>query len=150
MERRPDGATGPEEIPRVPAPSVRDGRAGSQEGQAEQEAQEGGGPQRVFLRSAFMDPQRPGDKREMHHGGGVDGSVRVALGAGAAQSAELLTHDSCGVTEADIQRLRDVGFDDRAIHDATQIIAFFNYINRVASALGVPDEPDWEDDGLGI
>lgn len=39
-----------------------------------------------------------------------------------------------------IQGLRDARLDDRAIHDATQIISYFNYINRVADALGVEPE----------
>ena len=39
-----------------------------------------------------------------------------------------------------IQWLRDHGLDDRTIHDATQIIGYFNYINRVADALGVEPE----------
>jgi alkylhydroperoxidase family enzyme len=38
---------------------------------------------------------------------------------------------------ADIENLRAAGLNDRAIHDATQVIAYFNYINRVADALGV-------------
>lgn len=42
--------------------------------------------------------------------------------------------------EADVQGLRAAGLDDVAIHDATQIIGFFNYINRVADALGVQPE----------
>ncbi len=42
--------------------------------------------------------------------------------------------------EADIEALRAAGLDDAAIHDATQIIGFFNYINRVADALGVEPE----------
>lgn len=37
--------------------------------------------------------------------------------------------------------LRAAGFDDTAIHDAAQVIAYFNYINRVADALGVDLEP---------
>jgi alkylhydroperoxidase family enzyme len=41
---------------------------------------------------------------------------------------------------ADIEGLRTAGLDDRAIHDATQIISYFNYINRVADALGVEPE----------
>jgi alkylhydroperoxidase family enzyme len=48
--------------------------------------------------------------------------------------------------EADIAQLRAAGFDDRAIHDATQIAAYFNYINRVADALHVEQEHfvrDW-------
>lgn len=40
----------------------------------------------------------------------------------------------------DIAALRAAGFDDRAIHDATQIAAYFNYINRVADALHVENE----------
>ncbi len=41
---------------------------------------------------------------------------------------------------ADIERLRDHGFDDRAIHDAVQVVAYFNYITRVADGLGVEPE----------
>lgn len=40
----------------------------------------------------------------------------------------------------DIEGLRAAGFDDRAIHDATQVAAYFNYINRVADALHVEPE----------
>ncbi len=42
--------------------------------------------------------------------------------------------------ETDIQQLRQAGWDDTAIHDATQVIGFFNYINRVADGLGVERE----------
>ena len=42
--------------------------------------------------------------------------------------------------EDDIHALRTLGFDDRAIHDATQVIAYFNYINRIADALHVEAE----------
>ena len=41
---------------------------------------------------------------------------------------------------ADVERLRAAGFDDRAIHDATQAVAYFNYINRVADGLGTDPE----------
>ena len=41
---------------------------------------------------------------------------------------------------ADIERLRAFGFDDSAIHDAVQVVSYFNYINRVADALGVDPE----------
>ncbi len=54
--------------------------------------------------------------------------------------AEKLSLDPRDSTAADIKRLREHGFDDRAIHDAVQIIGFFNYINRVADALGVEPE----------
>lgn len=32
-----------------------------------------------------------------------------------------------------------------AIHDAIQVIAYFNYINRVAEAVGTDAEPDWDE-----
>jgi alkylhydroperoxidase family enzyme len=51
-----------------------------------------------------------------------------------------LTLTPSAMTEADIEKLRAVGLDDRAIHDATQVIAYFNYINRVADALDVEPE----------
>ena len=41
------------------------------------------------------------------------------------------------MSEDDVVRLRDLGLSDRAIHDATQTIAYFNYINRIADGLGV-------------
>lgn len=40
----------------------------------------------------------------------------------------------------DLDALREQGFDDRAIHDAVQVVAYFNYITRIADALGVDDE----------
>lgn len=44
------------------------------------------------------------------------------------------------MTSADLDRLRESGLDDRAIHDATQVIAYFNYISRIADGLGVESE----------
>jgi alkylhydroperoxidase family enzyme len=43
--------------------------------------------------------------------------------------------------EADVAALRARGLDDRAIHDAAQVVAYFNYINRIADALHVDLEP---------
>ncbi|KPJ75073.1 MAG: hypothetical protein AMS19_14400 [Gemmatimonas sp. SG8_23] len=54
--------------------------------------------------------------------------------------AEKLTHHQHEMGQSDVDELRAVGFDDRAIHDATQIVAYFNYITRVADALGVQPE----------
>ena len=48
-----------------------------------------------------------------------------------------LSQDATRVTPEDHQRLRGVGFDDRAILQITLIASWFNYINRVADALGV-------------
>ena len=44
------------------------------------------------------------------------------------------------MSEDDVAALRARDFSDAAIHDATQIVAYFNYINRVAEALGVEPE----------
>ena len=48
-----------------------------------------------------------------------------------------LTEDATRITPAYHERLRGAGFDDRAILQITLIASWFNYINRVADALGV-------------
>jgi uncharacterized peroxidase-related enzyme len=48
-----------------------------------------------------------------------------------------VTRDATGVSREDHERLRAHGFDDRGILQITLIAAWFNYINRVADALGV-------------
>jgi len=48
-----------------------------------------------------------------------------------------LTRDATKCSREDIQKLRDVGFDDRGVLQITLIASWFNYINRVADALGV-------------
>ncbi|MHB8484551.1 MAG: carboxymuconolactone decarboxylase family protein [Candidatus Acidiferrales bacterium] len=51
-----------------------------------------------------------------------------------------LTKDATKISRADHERLRAAGFDDRGILQITLIAAWFNYINRVADALGVGRE----------
>jgi alkylhydroperoxidase family enzyme len=48
-----------------------------------------------------------------------------------------LTHDATAITREHHERLRTAGFDDRGILQITLIASWFNYINRVADALGV-------------
>lgn len=48
-----------------------------------------------------------------------------------------LTKESCNVTINDINKLRDIGFTDQDIFDINQVVAYFNYVNRIASGLGV-------------
>jgi uncharacterized peroxidase-related enzyme len=48
-----------------------------------------------------------------------------------------LSRDATQISPRDHERLRAAGFDDRAILQITLIAAWFNYINRVADALGV-------------
>ena len=54
-----------------------------------------------------------------------------------------LTRDATSIGPPDHARLRAAGFDDRGILQITVIASWFNYINRVADALGVgrPIEP---------
>lgn len=51
-----------------------------------------------------------------------------------------ITKDATQVSPRDHQRLRDAGFDDTGILQITLIASWFNYINRVADALGVGRE----------
>lgn len=51
------------------------------------------------------------------------------------------------MSETDIKHLLDLGFSQTAVHDAVQVISYFNYINRIADALNVDLEHDidsWE------
>jgi alkylhydroperoxidase family enzyme len=50
---------------------------------------------------------------------------------------EQITRDATMISPAFHDRLREVGFDDRGILQITLIASWFNYINRVADALGV-------------
>jgi uncharacterized peroxidase-related enzyme len=52
-----------------------------------------------------------------------------------------LTKDATRVSKDDHAKLREAGFEDKAILQITLIAAWFNYINRVADALGVGREP---------
>jgi uncharacterized peroxidase-related enzyme len=48
-----------------------------------------------------------------------------------------ITRDATRISPADHERLRSAGFDDKGILQITLIASWFNYINRVADALGV-------------
>ena len=63
--------------------------------------------------------------------------------------ADKLTARPADVGDDDIVHLREHGFDDDAINDATQIIGYFNYVNRVADGLGIEQEDfvhAWEEE----
>ena len=51
-----------------------------------------------------------------------------------------VTRDATRVSPDDHERLRGAGFDDKGILQITLIASWFNYINRVADALGVGRE----------
>ena len=42
----------------------------------------------------------------------------------------------------DLVTLRKQGLSDRDILDAVEVVAYFNYINRIADALGIDPEPE--------
>jgi len=56
--------------------------------------------------------------------------------------ADKLTRTPARMTAADLEPLRAAGLTDTDIHDAVQVIAYFNYINRIADALGTDLEPE--------
>ncbi len=59
-----------------------------------------------------------------------------------AKFADLVTRTPAAVRKQDVDALRKHGLSDRDILDAVQVIAYFNYINRVADALGIDPEPE--------
>ncbi len=56
--------------------------------------------------------------------------------------AVRITEDATQIRKADLEGLRSVGFDDVAILQITLIASWFNYINRVADALGIGRDED--------
>lgn len=64
----------------------------------------------------------------------------AAVDQALCEYAEKLTRNPGAVGADDLLPLRKAGLNDVAIHDAVQVIAYFNYINRVADALGVERE----------
>jgi alkylhydroperoxidase family enzyme len=61
------------------------------------------------------------------------GAVDRAL----CELAARMTHGQHGMGPRDLEPLRALGLEDRAIHDTVQVAAYFNYITRIADALGV-------------
>lgn len=64
--------------------------------------------------------------------------------AAIAAYAEKLTLTPNKMQESDLKSLRDNGLDDSMILDLVQVIGYFNYINRIASSLGVPAEAEFD------
>jgi uncharacterized peroxidase-related enzyme len=59
--------------------------------------------------------------------------------------AEKLTRSPGEMKAKDVEALRAAGWSDRAVSDIVQVVAYFNYINRIADGLGVELEPGMED-----
>lgn len=60
----------------------------------------------------------------------------------AMRYAEKLTVDPAKMVEADVQALRDVGFDDGEILEINQVTAYFSYANRTVLGLGCSTDGD--------
>ncbi|MDZ7816145.1 MAG: peroxidase-related enzyme [Planctomycetota bacterium] len=59
--------------------------------------------------------------------------------------AVRLTQKQASMSKKHIEKLKRVGLDDRAIHDLTMIVSYFNMVNRLVSALDIELEPDFEE-----
>ena len=60
--------------------------------------------------------------------------------------AVTLTKDPCHMKRSHVAGLRAAGFKDRDILDIAQVVAYYNYVNRLACGLGVELEPYWQED----
>lgn len=67
-------------------------------------------------------------------------AVLTPVDRALCEYAAKVTSRQREMTPGDLDALRAHGLDDRTIHDATQVIAYFNYITRIADALGVQPE----------
>ena len=70
--------------------------------------------------------------QEVYENAPISEQDRVMLGY-----VVQITKDATRISPKDHERLREVGFDDKGILQITLIASWFNYINRVADALGV-------------
>jgi uncharacterized peroxidase-related enzyme len=61
--------------------------------------------------------------------------------------AEKLTLNPGKVSEIDFNKLQKIGFNDKEVSEAVQIISYFNYINRVADGLGLKPEEFIDEQG---
>lgn len=85
-----------------------------------------------FLRRVTLDDDLIAAIREDYSSAPITDAEKVML-----DYVVQLTKDAVRITPAHHARLREAGFDDTAILQITLIASWFNYINRVADALGV-------------
>ena len=77
--------------------------------------------------------------------GGAPCALLSAADTAIIAFAIKLTRTSAAMSDTDVGALRDAGLSDRAIYDVTAIAAFFAFVNRIVSGLGVPLEDNWRD-----
>jgi uncharacterized peroxidase-related enzyme len=88
-----------------------------------------------FLRRVTLDDELVRALREDYENAPISAADRAML-----DYVGKVTRDATTVRPEDLQGLRVHGFDDRGILQITLIASWFNYINRVADALGVGRE----------
>lgn len=60
----------------------------------------------------------------------------------ACDVAAMLTNQPDAMAEAHVETLREAGWSDRAVLDIVLITAYFNFVNRIATGLGVDVGPE--------
>ena len=65
----------------------------------------------------------------------LDAKTRALLGY-----AQKLTDMPAAIEDSDIDGMRAAGWDDRAMYEATALIAFFNFTGRMEAASGLPQD----------
>lgn len=87
---------------------------------------------REFLRRVTLDEELAAALRRDYTQADLSPADRAML-----DYVAQLTRQAARITPADLDRLRQAGFDDRAILQINLIASWFNYVNRVADGLGV-------------
>jgi uncharacterized peroxidase-related enzyme len=85
-----------------------------------------------FLRLVSLDEQLSAALRRDYRQAELSKQDRTML-----DYVAQITRDATKITATDLDNLRSVDFDDRAILQINLIASWFNYINRVADGLGV-------------
>jgi len=88
-----------------------------------------------FLRRVTLDDDLIASLRDDYKTAPITDAERAML-----DYVVQLTKDAVKITPAHHEKLRAAGFDDTAILQITLIASWFNYINRVADALGIGRE----------
>jgi len=75
----------------------------------------------------------------------IEGGLRALFGY-----AERVTLAPASVDQSDVEALRSSGWSDEAILHTCEVVAYFNFVNRLADGLGVRLEPGWDRPLIGI
>lgn len=87
------------------------------------------------LLAYWKDEERLARLRRDPRDAGLDAGTLAVL-----DHAVALTRDPAGNTEANVDTLREHGLEDDQILDVTMVTAYFNFVNRIASGLGVESD----------